>query len=239
MLVCGVQLVMVALDVTGVPRTVIGILFIGVVPGYALLSAISGPWLARLDAIVRLALAIPISLALTTVGGLALNRVGWTVPPDRNVLWLSGLTISLALVGLVRRSRAEPNRDALAVIAFATSAVIVVALTTTSIGIVGTGPQFSIYVTDSNQQVASFTTRAGRPVLMNVTVACHFNCDTPIVLIHPDGREQTLDLGSSQQVREEASFVFGEPGMFKVEWSLRPTSQGIEAPTVYVWVHVE
>jgi hypothetical protein len=81
--------------------------FVLFLPGYALTAALfPGPNLGRAE---RLALSLGLSLAVTTLNGLVLDRTSWGLQADAWAISLGGVTWVAGLVGFLRR---RANQDA-------------------------------------------------------------------------------------------------------------------------------
>ena len=74
----------------GIPRVVLGIVFIFIIPGYSLMAALF-PKAASMKGIERAALTLVLSLALVALTGLALNYTPWGIR-------LMPIIISMAII---------------------------------------------------------------------------------------------------------------------------------------------
>ncbi len=105
-------------------RPLLGIMFVLFLPGYALTKALflskhpSKVFGENLDLANRAALSVGMSLALTSLGVLALNYTPFGISAASVVLTLLALTIVLATAGLVRELKIpianetkNPNRN--------------------------------------------------------------------------------------------------------------------------------
>jgi uncharacterized membrane protein len=82
-------------------RYVFGSVLVLFLPGYALIEALYPK--GELDALIRFALSIGLSLALVPLTGLALNYTPWGIRLLPTVLSLAGLTVALLVVSLSRK----------------------------------------------------------------------------------------------------------------------------------------
>ncbi len=86
----------------GPVRSALGFLFVTFLPGYSLLSAVYRPF-GEYSAVERAGMAVGASLALSTLSGLALDRLALSVRPELYAMWMSAAIALLALGGIVRR----------------------------------------------------------------------------------------------------------------------------------------
>jgi len=94
-----------------IARWVLGSLFILFLPGYTLIEALFPKRLESrsLDAIVRLALGIGLSLAITPLIGLLLNYTPWGIRLDPIVFSLTLFTLTMSLVAAHRKFTQSKN----------------------------------------------------------------------------------------------------------------------------------
>ncbi|HEY0196328.1 MAG TPA: DUF1616 domain-containing protein, partial [Methanobacterium sp.] len=93
-----------------VVRTVLGLLLVLFLPGYALIASLF-PKKDDLDTIERLALSFGLSIAITPLIGLALNYTPFGIRLDPILISLTSVTVLLCAVAYLRRRRIpEDNR---------------------------------------------------------------------------------------------------------------------------------
>jgi uncharacterized membrane protein len=109
LVLCCLQIILVLFGVTGPLRIAGGFLFVALLPGYSLLAATYPPRSRGLTALEHVVLAIPVSLALDVALGLLLNNLGWSVRPERQVLWLGTVTAVLAVAALLHSASREAS----------------------------------------------------------------------------------------------------------------------------------
>ncbi|NYB52797.1 MAG: DUF1616 domain-containing protein [Methanobacteriaceae archaeon] len=85
-------------------RTILGILLVLFIPGYALIAALF-PKRDDLDGIERAALSFGLSIAVTPLIGLALNYTPWGIRLDPILISLTIFTLSMCLVAFLRRKK--------------------------------------------------------------------------------------------------------------------------------------
>jgi uncharacterized membrane protein len=90
-------------------RTILGLLFILLLPGYALIAALF-PKIDDLDGIERLALSFGLSIAVAPLIGLGLNYTPFGIRLTPILVSLSIFTISMLFVSFLRRKRI-PEED--------------------------------------------------------------------------------------------------------------------------------
>jgi uncharacterized membrane protein len=83
-------------------RTILGVLLILFIPGYALIAALF-PRKDDLDGIERVALSFGLSIAITPLIGLLLNYTSWGIRLDPILIILSGFILIMTLVAFLRR----------------------------------------------------------------------------------------------------------------------------------------
>jgi uncharacterized membrane protein len=93
---------------TGVLRLILGILFVIIFPGYALLSAIN-PKQTDLGALERLTLSFGVSIAITSFAGLILHFTIWGLGFNSILISISIFILAAAATGYYRQSRLKEN----------------------------------------------------------------------------------------------------------------------------------
>ncbi len=93
---------------SGAPRAVFGILFVLLLPGYVLVSALF-PGRTSLTGLERLALTLGLSLAVVALGGLGLNYTPWGINVYPVTIFLSSFVVAIAAVAWYRRQRISPE----------------------------------------------------------------------------------------------------------------------------------
>ena len=87
-----------------VVRTVLGLLLVLFFPGYALIASLF-PKKDDLDSIERITLSFGLSIAITPLLGLVLNYTPWGIRLDQILVSLTGITLLLCAVAIIRRRR--------------------------------------------------------------------------------------------------------------------------------------
>src|SRR3990172_13196127 len=99
-------LALVAVDAGASPpapaRVALGVPFVLVLPGYALVAAIF-PRRDDLDLLERAALSVGLSAAVIPLLGLALNYSPWGIRPHPTVIAVMAFTVLLAIVATARK----------------------------------------------------------------------------------------------------------------------------------------
>jgi uncharacterized membrane protein len=93
---------------TGVLRLILGILFVIIFPGHALLSAIN-PKQTDLGALERLALSFGVSIAIISFAGLILHYTIWGLGFNSILISISIFILAAAATGYYRQSRLKEN----------------------------------------------------------------------------------------------------------------------------------
>jgi uncharacterized membrane protein len=86
-------------------RAAAGLFLVAFAPGAAFLAMLRPD---PLSTVARTVLAIPVSLALATLAGIALDHTSWGVQPMSLAIALLGLTAVLFALGAARRGRLAP-----------------------------------------------------------------------------------------------------------------------------------
>ncbi len=93
----------------GVPRIVLGVLFLLVSPGYTLMTALF-PRKGIMQGVERAALSLVLSFALVSLSGLVLNYTPWGIKLAPIFIFISCLILAFCMIGFVRR-RWLPRED--------------------------------------------------------------------------------------------------------------------------------
>ncbi len=87
----------------GLPRIILGILFLLVFPGYSLMAALF-PGKDSLELVERVALSLVLSFAIVALTGLMLNYTPWGIKLTSIVVALAVIIIAAAAIALQRRA---------------------------------------------------------------------------------------------------------------------------------------
>lgn len=87
----------------GVPRIVLGVLFLLVSPGYSLMAALF-PRRDRMDGMERIALSLILSFALVALNGLILNYTPWKIRLTPILIFNCCLILCFLVIAAIRRS---------------------------------------------------------------------------------------------------------------------------------------
>ena len=234
---CATQIALVLAVADGLVQAASGLVFTTFLPGYALLAALYPALPPGLSTLEQAILSIPASVAVTTLGGFAMNTIGWTLPPERNVLWLAGITIALCAVAAFRRPvRAAPSRRV------ASFLVPVIAIASVGVaGVLVTNPseddqtvQLALYVLDRDGQVPAVPVPAsiGQPVEFTLGLAA--NGERQVTLVAPDQSERQFVVGPNGP-REEKYTIVPTAGSHRYSWSVFGDGNS-RLRSVSVWV---
>ena len=94
----------VAVDIAGPVRIILGLLFVLVLPGYALIAALF-PGSKDIDWIERAALSFGLSIAVVPLLGLVLNYTPWGIRLESIIVTVLMFTLGMCLVAYFRRMR--------------------------------------------------------------------------------------------------------------------------------------
>ncbi len=87
---------------TGVPRIVLGAVFLLLFPGYALVAAVF-PRKGTLRAVERIVLSVVLSIAITPLAGLILNYTPWGIRLESIFVTVASLVLIASAVAVLRR----------------------------------------------------------------------------------------------------------------------------------------
>ncbi|MDY6912232.1 MAG: DUF1616 domain-containing protein, partial [Chloroflexota bacterium] len=87
---------------TGVPRIILGTIFLLFFPGYTLMAALF-PRKDSMDGVERVALTFVMSFALVSLTGLVLNFTPWGIRLNPIFIAIASLIFIFSLAGLYRR----------------------------------------------------------------------------------------------------------------------------------------
>jgi uncharacterized membrane protein len=230
-------------------RTVLGLLLILFLPGYALITSLF-PKRDDLDTIERLALIFGLSIAITPLIGLALNYTPFGIRLDPILASLTGVTLLLSAVAYLRRMKtAEEDRfrvdfggffrglmegfqgesktgKILSVILILS---IVLAIATTAYIIVKPkeGESFTeFYILGSGGKASDYPTNLTADQEGNVIIGIvnHENKKTSYQLVVTSNntvlKEQTVTLADGEKMEIPFNFTAGAPGERKLEFLL-------------------
>lgn len=232
-----------------VVRTVLGLLLVLFLPGYALIASLF-PKRDDLDTIERLALSFGLSIAITPLIGLALNYTPYGIRLDPILISLTGATLLLSLVAFLRRRRIPDEnrfrvdfggffggvRDGFQgesktgkILSVILVLSIILAISTTAYIIVKpkVGESFTeFYILGPDGKASDYPTnltpnQEGRLI---IGVVNHENRETSYRLLVTSNStvqmEQTVTLKDGQKIEIPFNFTAGEPGERKIEFLL-------------------
>lgn len=88
----------------GIPRIILGVIFLLVFPGYSLMAALF-PTKEGMQGVERAALSLVLSFAIVALTGLVLNYTPWEIRLTPIVVSISVIIIAASLIALWRRKR--------------------------------------------------------------------------------------------------------------------------------------
>lgn len=257
------QILLTGWQIEGPTRIAGGLLLLSVWPGYCVLAALESRFRRRLSAPEHVALAIPTSLGLHALLGLALNALG-----GRAWSWLysagtGGCVILLALATAVRgrRSDAGPTLSR----ALAIAGIGLVALTAGTVIDHRTAPRsashLSLYLLDEAGQMSAYPTRVTPGEQVRVHVGITYDGPIPRALRLIRSRATTpvgaggptrsaLDAGRTEAVtqitlqphsewEQPATLRLEQAGLHRITWRLCPAEGGRCERSVHLWIQAE
>lgn len=230
-------------------RTVLGLLLVLFLPGYALIALLF-PKRDDLDTIERLALSFGLSIAVTPLIGLGLNYTPFGIRLDPILVSLTGVTLLLSAVAYLRR-RKTPEEDRFRVdfggffrglmegfqgesktgkiLSVILILSIVLAIATTAYIIVKPkeGESFTeFYILGPGGKASDYPTNLTADQEGNVIIGIvnHENKKTSYQLVVTSNntvlKEQTVTLADGEKMEIPFNFTAGAPGERKMEFLL-------------------
>jgi len=230
-------------------RTVLGLLLVLFLPGYALIASLF-PKRDDLDTIERLALSFGLSIAVTPLIGLGLNYTPFGIRLDPILVSLTGVTLLLSAVAYLRR-RKTPEEDRFRVdfggffrglmegfqgesktgkiLSVILILSIVLAIATTAYIIVKPkeGESFTeFYILGPGGKASDYPTNLTADQEGNVIIGIvnHENKKTSYQLVVTSNntvlKEQTVTLADGEKMEIPFNFTAGAPGERKMEFLL-------------------
>lgn len=230
-------------------RTILGVLLVLFLPGYALIASLF-PKKNDLDGIERAALSFGLSIAVTPLIGLALNYTPFGIRLDPILVSLSAFTVILCVVAYLRRQRIpEENRFWVDFSGFfngmkqgfkgesKTSKIlslilvisIILAISTTAYIIVKPkeGEKFTeFYILGPDGKASNYPTNltSGEEGKVIIGIVNHENAETSYHLVVASNgsvqSEQTVKLANGEKLEIPYNFTAGDPGTRKLEFLL-------------------
>ncbi len=232
-----------------VVRTVLGLLLVLFLPGYALIASLF-PKKDDLDTIERLALSFGLSIAITPLIGLVLNYTPWGIRLDPILVSLTGVTLLLSALAYYRRKR-TPTEDRFSVdftgflhnlqdgfqsesrtgkilsLILVLSIILAVATTAYIIVIPKEGESFTeFYILGPGGMASDYPTNltSGQEGNVIIGIVNHENKNTTYHLIVSSNNtvqlDQILNLQDGEKVEIPFNFTAGEPGERKMEFKI-------------------
>lgn len=232
-----------------VVRTVLGLLLVLFLPGYALIASLF-PKKDDLDTIERLVLSFGLSIAITPLIGLVLNYTPWGIRLDPILVSLTGVTLLLCAVAYYRRKR-TPQEDRFSVdftgfihnlqdgfqgesrtgkilsLILVLSIILAVATTAYIIVTPKEGESFTeFYILGPEGMASDYPTNltTGQEGNVIIGVVNHENENTDYHLIVTSNNtvllDQVLTLQDGEKVEIPFNFTAGETGERKMEFKL-------------------
>jgi uncharacterized membrane protein len=237
----GLQVALVFLGVGGPVRVASGFVFLALLPGYSFLTVCYRRYRQDYNLLEQVALAVPVSLAISAVLGMLLNRAGLAFRAEALVVWMGLFTCGLAAIGMVRAPAGSgPDRRFVAV----ASGIAGIAL---GLGLVahGIAPQtpdhrVNLYVLDTQGQIAEYPAVASAkvPIQMRVGVTYQGPAEQRFQLVSSTGAQIPLTLQPGARWEAPMDVVLTQPGLQQVSWSLYGSDMQTPDRSVHLWVKV-
>lgn len=239
MALCGLQLVLVLYDISGPLRTASGLAYVALLPGYALLAAFYRPHRPNLSGLEHTVIAIPVSLAFSTVAGQSLNAVGLGMESIALGTWIGG-TVAIATVIAAWRVSSEATRATRSLGPFAVGVL--------SVCLIGMGgawvaandapePIAALYVVNANGELPDGPVVAaiGDELEFRIGVTYGGSGADELALVSPDGTTQRLTF-DDRSWQTAVHVTVERRGLHPVSWRLIDELTGAENRSVRVWI---
>lgn len=230
-------------------RTILGVLLVLFIPGYALIAALF-PRTDDLDSIERLALSFGLSIALTPLIGLVLNYTPYGIRLDPILISLTCVTVILSAVAFYRRRilpvddrfmvdfsgffkgikgsfQGESKTGKILSVILIISILFAVATTVYIIVMPKEGESFTeFYILGPNGTASNYPTNLTSNQVGNVIIGVvnHENKNTSYkVLVTSNNTvlmDKTVNLQDGQKIEIPFNFTSGDPGERKIEFLL-------------------
>ena len=236
------QVLLVLLRISGPIRVASGFLLVSLWPGNCLLAAFYRPYRQDLSALEHIVLAVPTSLALSTILGLALDKLSLSIIPEAHVVWMGLVICGLAFLAMVRTQADDQNKWHFLTLL---GGVFVVAL---SLGLLVdyATPQsdegfLSLYMLDADGQTAHYppVAAAGSPIQLIIGGSYEGESTQTFHLTSSAGIEIPLRLQPGDEWDEIVEFTLEEPGLHRVSWDLYREDVNKPARSVQLWIRVD
>jgi uncharacterized membrane protein len=246
---CALQAVLVFSGVSGPIRVANGFLFVALLPGYSLLAAVYRPFRPDLAPLEHMVLAMPVSLAMDVALGLLLNNLGWSVQPERQVIWLSVVIALPALAALWQRRAGQAkvggwiggSRGGAAwhppVLALLVCLALGLGLVSRIVASPTQAPSVSLSLLDAAGQDTSYPVDVARgaTVRVQVAVALQGGMRRSFVLTSPGGTPRTIALAPGQTWRRTVAVRVRRAGVQRLSWTLTGGSGRLRR-SVHLWI---
>lgn len=258
------QVLLVLLGTGGPLRIAGGLLMMTLWPGYSLLAALGRGFRQALEPLEHVALAIPASLSLNALLGLALNHAGLSVDPLTSTLWMSGYVMLLsAAAAIARQRRKHADRDVGtgAVRGLVLGGIVLVALATgiaiTYNSRAGPSPHTSLYLLDQAGTTAAYPAHAApdAPILITVGIAYKGDAPRDVHLVASSTRLPAgyrarpaprslpvvhaaipITLQPGEIWEAEVAVTLTAPGLHRIRCELCPVDGGPCERAVHLWI---
>lgn len=232
-----------------VVRTVLGVLLVLFLPGYALIASLFTKK-DDLDGIERLALSFGLSIAVTPLIGLALNYTPFGIRLDPILICLTAFTLLLSALAFIRRRRipeenrfhvdfggffrgltssfkGESKKEKVLSIVLIISIILAIATTAYIIVKPKEGESFTeFYILGPGGMASDYPTNltSGQQGNVIIGIVNHENKNTTyhLLVTYNDNvqLDQMLTLKDGEKVEIPFNFTAGDPGEGKVEFKL-------------------
>jgi uncharacterized membrane protein len=243
-------------------RVVFGLLYIGLLPGYALIAAVF-PGHEDLEGLERLGLSLVFSISMVALTAFLLDFSPWGIRLLPLLILLNVLTLLASGIAYWRRRRLLPEEQFVfrvklqmphwktanrtdRFLALILAVLVVTAITAMLYAVVMPGPQetfteFYMLGPDGKLGGYSETTSEGEAVTVTLRVVNHEQADVQyrIELARNAGREQVASMRLGHEKAWEQSYTFTpkEPGENqKIEFLLYKEDETEPYRTLYFWI---
>jgi uncharacterized membrane protein len=229
---------MVFLGVTGPVRVASGFIFLGLLPGYSFMAACYRRYRQDYNVLEQVALAVPVSLAISAILGMLLNTMSLAIRAEALVAWMGLFTCGLAVIGMARAAEQIADRRFVAVVGGIVGVALGLGLVVQSIAPAPPDEQLNLYLLDARGQTEAYpaAARVNVPFQVRVGVTYHGPAEQLFQLVSSTGAQIPLTLQPGAQWEAPMDITITVPGVQRISWNLYRSDANRLERAVQLWV---